>query len=97
MATNVEGVGIGGRTPPTLRGNLGKYNKVITVGNSTTFFATGSNEAAAFVVDGTLAQITLTFSGGGSAVGNVFNAGEVHEIGVQKAVTGAGSTVYLLR
>jgi len=97
MATNVEGVGIGGRTPPTLRGNLGKYNKVITVGNSTTFFATGSNEGAAFVVDGTLAQITLTFSGGGSATGDVFNAGEIHEIGVQKAVTGGGSVVYLLK
>jgi hypothetical protein len=88
---------IGDRTPPAIRGNLGKYNNVHLVGNSTTFFATGSNEAAAFVVDGTLAQITLTFSGGGSATGDVFNAGEVHEIGVQKAVTGAGSTVYLLR
>ena len=88
---------IGDRTPPAIRGNLGRYNKVITVGTSTTFFATGSNEASAFVVDGTLAQITLTFSGGGSATGDVFTAGEVHEIGVQKAVTGGGSTVYLLR
>ncbi len=88
---------IGDRTPPAVRGNLGKYNSVHLVGNSTTYFATGSNEAAAFVVDGTVAQITLTFSGGGSATGDVFNAGEVHEIGVQKAVTGAGSTVYLLR
>ncbi len=88
---------IGDRTPPAVRGNLGKYNHVQLIGNSTTFFATGSNEAAAFVVDGTLAQITLTFSGGGSATGDVFDAGVVHEIGVQKAVTGAGSTVYLLR
>ena len=88
---------IGDRTPPVIRGNLGRYNKVITVGNSTTFFATGSNEGAAFVVDGTLAQITLTFSGGGSAAGDVFNAGEVHEIGVSKAATGAGSVVYLLK
>ena len=88
---------IGDRTPPAVRGNLGKYNNVHLVGNSTTFFATGSNEAAAFVVDGTLAQITLTFSGGGSATGDVFNAGEVHEIGVQKAVTGGASVVYLLK
>ena len=88
---------IGDRTPPAVRGNLGKYNSVHLVGNSTTYFATGSNEAAAFVVDGTVAQITLTFSGGGSATGDVFNAGEVHEIGVQKAVTGGASTVYLLR
>ena len=88
---------IGSRTPPAVKGTLGKYNQVHLVGNSTTFFATGSNEAAAFVVAGTLAQITLTFSGGGSAAGTVFTAGEVHEIGVQKAVTGGGSTVYLLR
>jgi|TARA_R110000765_G_scaffold378602_1_gene469561 hypothetical protein len=88
---------IGDRTPPAVRGNLGKYNHVQLIGNSTTYFASGSNEAAAFIVDGTTSQITLTFSGGGSATGDVFNAGEVHEIGVQKAVTGAGSTVYLLR
>jgi hypothetical protein len=88
---------IGDRTPPAVRGNLGKYNSVHLVGNSTTYFATGSNEAAAFVVDGTVAQITLTFSGGGSATGDVFDAGVVHEIGVQKAVTGGASTVYLLR
>ena len=88
---------IGDRTPPAVRGNLGKYNSVHLVGNSTTYFATGSNEAAAFVVDGTVAQITLTFSGGGSATGDVFDAGVVHEIGVQKAVTGDASTVYLLR
>jgi|TARA_Y100000590_G_scaffold269415_1_gene302542 hypothetical protein len=93
----VQGKGIVGRSKPTIAGNLGKYNKVHLVGNSTTFFATGSNEAAAFVVDGTLTQITLTFSGGGTATGDVFNAGEVHEIGVQKAVTGGASTVYLLR
>ena len=88
---------IGDRTPPAVRGNLGKYNHVQLIGNNATYFATGSNEAAAFVIDGTTSQITLTFSGGGSATGDVFNAGEVHEIGVQKAVTGAGSTVYLLR
>ena len=97
MATNIEGVGLGGRTLPAVKGTLGKYNHVHLVANSTTFFATGSNEAAAFVVDGSLAQITLTFSGGGSATGDVFTAGEVHEIGVQKAVTGDASTVYLLR
>jgi len=88
---------IGDRTPPRVRGNLGKYNHVQLVGNSATYFATGSNEAAAFVVDGTTSQITLTFSGGGTAAGDVFDAGVVHEIGVQKAVTGGGSTVYLLR
>ena len=88
---------IGDRTPPAIRGNLGKYNNVHLVDNSTTFFATGSNEAAAFLVDGTTSQITLTFSGGGSAGGDVFDAGVVHEIGISKVATGGGSTVYLLR
>ena len=60
---------IGDRTPPTIRGNLGKYNNVHLVANSTTFFATGSNEAAAFVVDGTTSQITLHFQEADQPVG----------------------------
>mgnify|MGYP003329240060 FL=1 len=49
------------------------------------------------MVDGTTSQITLTFSGGGSASGDVFDAGVVHEIGISKVATGGASTVYLLR
>ena len=30
-------MGIVDRTPPTVRGNLGKYNKIIKVNSSTTF------------------------------------------------------------
>jgi len=86
---------IGDRTPPAVRGNLGKYNHVKTVGTSETFFATGSNEAAAFIVGNT--DTVLTFSGGGSAAGTAFTAKEVYEIGVQKVVNGGSGVVYLLR
>ncbi len=86
---------IGDRTPPAVRGNLGKYNKVITVGTSETFFATGSNEASAFIVGNT--DTTLTFSGGGSVAGTAFTAKEVYEIGVQKVVNGGSGIVYLLK
>ena len=86
---------IGDRTPPAIRGNLGRYNKVITVGNSTTFFATGSKEASAFIVGNT--DTVLTFSGGGSVAGTAFTAKEVYEIGVQKVVNGGSGVVYLLK
>ena len=85
---------IGDRTPPAVRGNLGKYNHVKTVGTSETFFATGSNEAAAFIVGNT--DTVLTFSGGGSVAGTAFTAKEVYEIGVQKVVNGGSGVVYLL-
>lgn len=78
-----------------VRGNLGKYNHVHTVGNSETYFATGSNEAAAFIVGNT--DTTLTFSGGGSVAGTAFSTGVVHEIGVQKVVNGGSGVVYLLK
>jgi hypothetical protein len=86
---------IGDRTPPAVRGNLGKYNHVKTVGTSETFFATGSNEASAFIVGNT--DTVLTFSGGGSVAGTAFTAKEVYEIGVQKVVNGGSGVVYLLR
>ena len=86
---------IGDRTPPAVRGNIGKYNHVKTVGNSETFFATGSNEASAFIVGNT--DTVLTFSGGGSVAGTAFTAKEVYEIGVQKVVNGGSGVVYLLR
>ena len=86
---------IGDRTPPAVRGNLGKYNNVHLVGNSTTFFATGSNEASAFIVGNT--DTVLTFSGGGSAAGTAFTVKDVYEIGVQKVVNGGSGIVYLLK
>lgn len=86
---------IGDRTPPAVRGNLGKYNKVITVGTSATLIASGSNEAAAFIIGNT--DTVLTFSGGGSVAGTAFTVKEVYEIGVQKVVNGGSGVVYLLK
>lgn len=78
-----------------VRGNLGKYNNVKTVGTGETFFATGSNEASAFIVGNT--DTTITFSGGGSVAGTAFRTQDVYEIGVQKVVNGDSGVVYLLR
>ena len=86
---------IGDRTPPAIRGNLGRYNKVITVGTGATLIASGSNEAAAFIVGNT--DTTLTFSGGGVVAGTAFTVKEVYEIGVQKVVNGGAGIVYLLK
>ena len=91
----VQGQGIVGRSKPTVRGNLGKYNHVQTIGTSATYFATGSNEAAAFMIGNT--GTVLTFSGGGSVAGTAFNTKEVYEIGIQKVVNGGSGVVYLLR
>ena len=97
MATNPSNSGSLFRPKPSVLGNLGEFNRVVEVGNSTTYEATGSNEAAGFIVNGTTSQITLTFSNGGAVAGNVFTAGDVYNIGVKKVVTGGASKVYLLR
>jgi len=90
-------MGVVDRTPPVTRGNLGRYNKVHAVTQNTTYHATGSNEAAAFMLGGTRANTTLHFSAGGAMTGSDFDAGVVHEIGVKKVVTGATAVVYLLK
>ena len=97
MAINPINSGSMHRAKPNVLGNLGEFNRVVEVGNSTTYFATGSAEAAGVIVNGTTSQITLTFSNGGSVAGNVFTAGDVYNIGVKKVVTGGASKVYLLR
>ena len=52
MASNpVQGQGIVGRTKPTIRGNLGTYNKSTKVLSNTTVAFSGSNEGAAFLVE----------------------------------------------
>ena len=85
---------IGDRTPPAVRGNLGKYNHVKTVGTSETFFATGSNETAAFIVGNT--DTVLTFSGGGTLPGSALLIDTVYPIGVKKVAIGATGVVYVL-
>ena len=89
-------MGIVDRTPPTVRGNLGKYNKIIKVNSSTTFEATGSNEASAFIVENAT-NVVVHASGGGTIPGSSVTAKEVIPIGVKRVVIGATGVVYLLK
>ena len=89
-------MGIVDRTPPTVRGNLGEYNKIIKVASSTTFEATGSNEASAFIVENAT-NVNIFGSGGGNIPGSSVTAKEVIPIGVKKVVIGATGVVYLLK
>ena len=89
-------MGIVDRTPPTVRGNLGEYNKIIKVNSSTTFEATGSNEASAFIVENAT-NVVVHASGGGTIPGSSVTAKEVIPIGVKKVVIGANGVVYLLK
>ena len=89
-------MGIVDRTPPSVRGKLGKYNKIIKVNSSTTFEATGSNEASAFIVENAT-NVVVHASGGGTIPGSSVTAKEVVPIGVKKVVIGATGVVYLLK
>ena len=89
-------MGIVDRTPPAVRGNLGEYNKIIKVNSSTTFEATGSNEASAFIVENAT-NVVVHASGGGTIPGSSVTAKEVIPIGVKKVVIGATGVVYLLK
>ena len=89
-------MGIVYRTPPSVRGNLGQYNKIIKVNSSTTFEATGSNEASAFIVENAT-NVVVHASGGGTIPGSSVTAKEVVPIGVKKVVIGATGVVYLLK
>ena len=88
-------MGIVDRTPPTVKGNLGKYNKIIKVGSSTTFEATGSNEAKAFILED-VSNVVVHGSGGGVIPGTALSADTVYEIGVKKIVIGSSGIAYLL-
>tara|TARA_B100000530_G_C15593833_1_gene343482 strand:- start:186 stop:455 length:270 start_codon:yes stop_codon:yes gene_type:complete len=88
-------MGIVDRTPPTVRGNLGKYNKIIKVNSSTTFEATGSNEAKAFILEN-VSNVVIHGSGGGQIPGTALSADTLYEIGVKKVVIGSSGIAYLL-
>ena len=89
-------MGIVDRTPPVTRGNLGEYNNIIKVNSSTTFEATGSNEASAFIVENAT-NVVVHASGGGTIPGSSVTAKEVIPIGVKRVVIGATGVVYLLK
>ena len=88
-------MGIVDRTPPTVRGNLGKYNKIIKVNSSTKFEATGSNEAKAFILEN-VSNVVVHGSGGGQIPGTSLSADTLYEIGVKKIVIGSSGIAYLL-
>ena len=89
-------MGIVDRSAPSVRGNLGVYNKIIKVDSSTTFHATGSNEASAFIVENAT-NVVVHASGGGTIPGSSVTTKEVVPIGVKKVVIGATGVVYLLK
>ena len=89
-------MGIVDRSAPSVRGNLGVYNKIIKVDSSTTFHAPGSNEASAFIVENAT-NVVVHASGGGTIPGSSVTAKEVVPIGVKKVVIGATGVVYLLK
>ena len=64
--------------------------------SSTTFEATGSNEASAFIVENAT-NVVVHASGGGTIPGSSVTAKEVVPIGVKKVVIGATGVVYLLK
>ena len=88
-------MGIVDRTPPSVRGNLGEYNKIIKVGSNTTFEATGSNEAKAFILEN-VSNVVIHGSGGGQIPGTALSADTLYEIGVKKVVIGSSGIAYLL-
>ena len=88
-------MGIVDRTPPSVRGNLGEYNKIIKVNSSTTFEATGSNEAKAFILEN-VSNVVIHGSGGGQIPGTALSADTLYEIGVKKIVIGSSGIAYLL-
>ena len=88
-------MGIVDRTPPSVRGNLGKYNKIIKENSSTTFEATGSNEAKAFILEN-VSNVVIHGSGGGQIPGTALSADTLYEIGVKKVVIGSSGIAYLL-
>ena len=83
------------RTPPSVRGNLGDYNRVTKVDSSTTFHATGSNEGAGFIVEN-VTNVVIHASAGGSLPGTTLTADRLYPIGVKKVVIGATGIVYVL-
>ena len=89
-------MGIVGRTPPSVRGNLGTYNNSTTVASSTTVAFSGSNEGRAFLV-GNASNVVIHCSNGGTIDADGLLAGTVYPIGVKKVAIGATGVIYVLR
>ena len=91
-----EGTGIGGRTKPTVRGNLGDFNHATKVASSTTVAFSGSNEGAAFLVENKT-NVVVHCSNGGTIGADALVAGTLYPIGVKKVAIGGTGVIYVLR
>jgi hypothetical protein len=74
---------------------LGDYNGVTEVASSTTFYATGSNAGAGFIVENTT-NVVIHCASGGVLGPNQLNTKTVYPIGVKKVVIGASGIVHVL-
>ncbi len=83
------------RTPPSVRGNLGDYNRVTKVDSSTTYHSTGSNEGAGFIVEN-VTNVVIHASAGGTLAGSTLTAKTLYPIGVKKVVIGGTGVVHVL-
>ena len=91
-----EGTGIGSRTKPTIRGNLGDFNHSTTVASSTTVAFSGSNEGRAFLV-GNASNVVIHCSSGGTIGADGLVACTLYPIGVKKVVIGNTGVIYVLQ
>ena len=74
---------------------LGDYNGVTEVASSTTFYATGSNAGAGFIVENTT-NVVIHCASGGVLGPNQLNTKTVYPIGVRKVVIGGTGIVHVL-
>ena len=74
---------------------LGDYNRVTPVASSTTFYATGSNAGAGFIIEN-VTNVVIHCAGGGTLNGDQCTVKVLYPIGVKKVVNGASGIVHVL-
>ena len=82
------------RSQPVYR-SPGDYNRITKVDSSTTFFATGSNPGAGFIVE-VVTNVVIQAADGGTIPGSALTADTLYPIGVRKVTIGASGIVYVL-
>jgi|TARA_R110000824_G_scaffold72472_4_gene184888 hypothetical protein len=82
------------RSQPDYRSS-GDYNRITKVDSSTTFFATGSNAGAGFIVEN-VTNVVIHASDGGTLPGTSLTADTLYPIGTKKVVIGATGVVHVL-
>ena len=74
---------------------LGDYNGVTEVAASTTFYATGSNAGAGFIIEN-VTNVVIHCAGGGILGGDQCTVKVLYPIGVKKVVNGSSGIVHVL-